>query len=238
MNDVKKNDVSIIVPALNEELNLRGAVDNIIKELKGINYEILIFNDGSTDRTGNIAEEISILDSRIKVIHHKTPQNLGSCFREGVELATGEYAIMIPGDDEVDSQTIHNLFSEIGRADIITTYTVNTNIRSIKRRFISFVYTALINGLFNLRLKYFNGPSLIKVDLLRKLPPISQGFAYMSEILVRLIKSGYSYRETEMFIKLLPGRKSRAFGLNNFKQIYLAIVRLFIDVYFKKRLIL
>lgn len=238
MQDTTKISVSVIVPALNEEKNIRGAVESIIRESGGRDEcEIIIFNDGSTDKTGEIAQDLARGNPRIRVVHHQTPQNLGSCFREGVAMAKGEYAVMLPGDDETDSRTIKNLFAALGLADIVVTYTVNKEARSWKRRLVSATYTFLMNRLFNLRLKYFNGPSLIKVDLLKKLPPISSGFAYMSEILVRLIKSGYSYREIEMYIKPSPDRKTRAFRAKNIKQVGQTIVKLFIDVHLRKKIL-
>lgn len=228
--------VSIIVPALNEGIKLKDTINRIIEAAGSRqDYEILIFNDGSTDETGRIADELAGVDSNITVIHHQSPHNLGGCFREGVAMARGEYAVMLPGDDETDSRTIVNLFNSLGLADIVVTYTVNKEVRNWKRRLVSALYTFLINFLFNLRLRYFNGPSLIKVDLLKKLPPISSGFAYMSEILVRLIKAGYPYKETDMYIKPAPGRVSRALKLKNVKQVGQTIMRLFVDVYFKRK---
>lgn len=238
MLEVAKISVSIIVPALNEEKNIRNAVENIIKELAGRNdYEIIIFNDGSTDNTGRISDDLARDNSHIRVVHHQTPHNLGGCFREGVALAKGEYAVMLPGDDETESRTIKKLLGALGSADIIATYIINKEVRNWQRRAISATYTFLMNFLFNFKLKYYNGPSLIKVDLLKKLPTISPGFSYMSEILVRLIKSGYSYKEIEMYIKPSPGRKSRAFGMKNVKQVVRAIFILFRDVYFKRKIL-
>lgn len=238
MSNVAKINLSIIVPALNEEKNIKNTVDHIIEAADDRrDYEILIFNDGSTDSTGRIADELARNKSNIKVMHHQAPHNLGGCFREGVACVQGVYAVMLPGDDETDSRTIKNLFNALGSADIVTTYTVNKEVRNWKRRAVSAIYTFLINFLFNLRLRYFNGPSLIKVDLLKKLPPIPSGFAYMSEILVRLIKAGYGYREVEMYIKPSLGRVSRAFKLKNVKQVGQTILKLFIDVYFKKKIL-
>jgi len=238
MLDAIKLNVSIIVPALNEEKHIGNAVKSIIKELDGrSDYEIIIFDDGSTDNTGSIADDLVLSYSQVRVVHHQTPQNLGSCFMEGVELAQGEYAVMWPGDDEIEAHTIKNIFDTLGSADIVTTHTINKVVRKPHRRFISATYTFLINLLFNLRLEYFNGLSLIKVDLIKKLPRISPGFAYMSEILVRLIKSGYSYKEIGMQIKPLKGRESKAFKLRNIRQVVSAISNLFVDVYWKKKIL-
>ena len=74
-------------------------------------------------------------------------------------------------------------------------------------------------------------------ELLKKLPPISGSPAYMSEILVRLIKSGYTYKETEMIIKPPKEKKSRVLKWKNIIKVAKTIYKLFIDVYFTKKLI-
>lgn len=229
-----KTKISIIVPALNEEKNIAGAVENILIALpERDDYEILIFNDGSTDKTGEIANALAASNLRIKVIHHATPQNLGGCFKEGVELAQGEYSVMLPGDDETHPQTIKNIFQAVGSAEIITTYTVNKEARNWFRRFVSAIYTNTLNFLFCLNLRYFNGPSLIKTGLLKKVP-IASNFAYMSAILVRLIKAGQNYKEIEMIIKP-PKRQSRALKLKNVYLVLQTIFNLFIDVHFRRK---
>lgn len=89
----------MIVPALNEQENIEATATAVSKLAKKYfrEWEILIFDDGSQDRTGIIAEEIARRDPHVKVIHHKTPQNLGGCYKEGLALATKDYVIMIPG---------------------------------------------------------------------------------------------------------------------------------------------
>ncbi|MCR4287786.1 MAG: glycosyltransferase, partial [Deltaproteobacteria bacterium] len=67
--------ISLIVPCLNEEKNLQGAIDSIKKALNESgsfpDYEVLIFDDRSTDSTGAVAEEIKRREKNIRVIHNK-----------------------------------------------------------------------------------------------------------------------------------------------------------------------
>lgn len=230
-----KKSISIIVPALNEEENLENAISNIISGLGSIeDYEILIISDGSTDRTGDIADALSQKDDRIKAIHHGSSQNLGGCFRAGLALASGEYTVMFPGDDETHPETIKNVFNSIGVAELIITHTINKEARTWGRRIVSGFYTGGLNFLFNLNLKYYNGPCLIKTDLLKSVP-ISSSFSYMSEILIRLIKAGRDYKEVPMFIKPQPGRRSSALKLKNLNGVLKTILRLIKDLYLWKK---
>lgn len=239
--DNKKNNnqeslVSIIVPALNEEENILPVVNNIIDNAPlDLSYEIIIINDGSSDHTGAIADELAVKNDRIKVLHHRTPQNVGACFRVGIASAGGNYVVLIPGDNETHPQTIKNIFASINTADIVTTYTVNKEVRSWARRAVSSLFTWLVNSLFGLRLKYFNGPALIKTELLKKIPLINSSPAYMADILVRLIKAGYNYTEIEMVIKPANNRVSRLFKLNQVKHVGKTIGKLIMDIHFRKK---
>ena len=72
-----KDSLSVIIPALNEEKTLEKVVLNTGKFLKNINldYELLVIDDGSTDKTGQIANQLSNRDPRVRVAHN--PKNMG-----------------------------------------------------------------------------------------------------------------------------------------------------------------
>ena len=94
--------LTVMVPALNEERNLEAAVLVIIKALddSGIDWEIVLVNDGSTDKTGDIANELASQEPRIKVIHHQRARGVGYCFREGIKFSTKDAITWVPGDGE------------------------------------------------------------------------------------------------------------------------------------------
>ena len=66
------HEISIIVPAYNEAANIEAALDNLVEHLKqaSMDYEIIVVNDGSRDRTGLLAENKSKANNRIKVVHN------------------------------------------------------------------------------------------------------------------------------------------------------------------------
>lgn len=158
--------LSIIVPAYNEEKNLGATIEWIIDFLKRKNfsgdYEILVFNDYSSDETGEIADAWAKKDNRIRVFHNSRNMGFGYNYRKGVEEARGEYVIMIPGDNENSNDSIWNLFEAIGRADVIMSYSANPETRPVYRRIISWIYVKMLNLFFNLHVKYYNGNTLNK----------------------------------------------------------------------------
>ncbi|MBI1911345.1 MAG: glycosyltransferase family 2 protein [Deltaproteobacteria bacterium] len=230
--------ISIIVPCLNEEGNLKGTIESIEEALSSSrfsDYEILIFNDFSTDNTGKIAEEIKKKEKNIRVIHNPKNMGFGYNYTEGVRLAKKDYIIMVPGDNEIPPEAIKKAFSRVGKADVIIPYTANTHVRALSRRLISKLFVVGMNTLFGLNLIYYNGTCVIKSKLLKKVPLKTWGFAYMAAILVRLIRSGASYIEVGIDIKPRETGKTKAFALKNIVSVFKAIGTLFWEVRIKER---
>lgn len=230
--------ISVIIPAFNEEGNLENTVKDVVSAIETANienYEILIFNDFSGDRTGEVAERLAIESKRIRVIHNPKNMGLGYNYQKGIELAKNDYVIMVPGDNEVEGKSVGNLFSQVGKADIIISYTANPETRPKTRQIISKSFVKLMNFLFGLKLRYYNGICLIRKDLLQKVEMTTFGFAYMAEILTKLIKSGHSFVEVPMYIRPRAYGRVSVFRLKSITGVIRTILLLFSEVYFKKK---
>lgn len=229
-----KPTISIIVPCLNEEENLPGTIICIKEAVASTgafsDYEVLIFNDFSTDNTGKLAEEIKSREPRVRVIHNPRNMGFGYNYTEGVRLASKDYILMVPGDNEIPAESIRRVMSLAGRADVIIPYTANTRVRPFARRVISRLFVFGMNTLFGLDLRYYNGTCLIKSALLKKVPLKTWGFAYMAAILVRLLRSGASFVEVGVDISQRSKGKSKAFRVKNIASVLSAIASLFWEV--------
>jgi len=223
-----KPSISIIVPAYNEAKNLKATVDNILEAADDLfsDYEILIIDcldkDGKDDGTPRIADELAKANSRIRAVHNPYV-SLGYKYWQGVSLAKYEYVTWIPGDNETMPQTIKTIFQAAGKADIVCSYTMNPEVRPLNLRIFSKLYTAVMNTLFGLKLRYFNGVSIFKTELLRLLPQSAKentAFSYNAEILVRLIKAGHNYIELPQYIRKQETKKAKFFILGYFLPRY------------------
>lgn len=92
--------ISIIVPIYNVEKYLRKCVDSLIRQTN-TDIEIILVDDGSTDSSGNICDELSTIDARIKVIHKKNG-GLSSARNAGIDVAKGDYLAFVDSDDFVE----------------------------------------------------------------------------------------------------------------------------------------
>ena len=110
--------ISIIVPVYNVKDYLERCVSSILCQTYK-NIEVILVDDGSTDGSGELAEEIAKRDKRVKVIR-KTNGGVSSARNVGIETATGEYVGFVDGDDYIDPDMYEFLYNLIAKnnADI------------------------------------------------------------------------------------------------------------------------
>lgn len=229
-----------MVPALNEEGNLEYTINNIQEGMKGniIDYEIFIFNDGSTDNTKYIANQLVKKNKKIKVIHHKVNKGLGFCYQDGLKKAKFEYYMYIPGDDQFPKKALIKMIEKMGQADIIIPYVTNMYIRPLPRQILSSLFTLIINLGFGLKIKYYNGTVIHRTDILKKACSTTNGFAYQAELLIRLIKSGASFVEIDYEMIERKAGLTSAFRLKNIKSVAEFFLRLFWEIQIRRKYIL
>ena len=235
----KKHSISVIILSFNEAGNIKAVVNFVLGSLQkeGLtDYELILVDDGSTDGTGKIIDELASANENIKAIHNPLKKGLGYDFRTGISLASKDYVGWFPGDNEVSHQTIKNIFAKIGESDIIIPiYETKPLARSRYRLMLSVTYVALFNTIFGLRLKYFNGPCFFRRQLLSDITMSTDGPAYMAEILVQLVKRGVPYVEVPMYFKPRNYGKTSVLKWKNVYLIAETIIRLFFRLHFKKQ---
>ena len=99
--------LSVIIPVYNVEKYLMEAVSSILNQ-SWKDLEIILVDDGSTDSSGEICDEIKKIDSRVKVLHQKNG-GLSVARNRGLEIATGEYVTFLDSDDWLDIDTYEKI---------------------------------------------------------------------------------------------------------------------------------
>ena len=124
--------LTIIISALNEEKLISKTVSEILSVYRETNdkYEIILVNDGSTDRTGEIMASFSKDNPEIEVINNSEPCGLSEHFKDGINKARCEYIIHLSGDNEITIESLKNLINAIGSADLVMGYRVFVHIRA------------------------------------------------------------------------------------------------------------
>ena len=210
---------SIIVPAFNEAKEIASTINFLVEILgsTGIEYEILVFNDGSTDKTGEIADQLAELNENVRVIHHFKNRGIGASTQEAIKMAKGDCISWFPGDGGITRDSFRDiiLFAKSMKEDILIAYMKNNKGRSFSRRIISSLYTIILNMLFGLNLKYYNGPSVLPLEKVRNLNLQASRHDSFAEIIILSIKTGCSYCQFSFDQKLGTDKVSKAISLKN-----------------------
>jgi glycosyltransferase involved in cell wall biosynthesis len=225
------HSLSVVIPALNEEGNIQGSIDAVVSaaERHFDDYEVIIVNDGSRDRTLEIIQANMAKNPRIRVISHERPWGFGASYHDGRRHATKTYTVMVHGDNAFDKDTLSNFFSNAGKADVICGYIANPEARGWTRRAISFAYTTSLNVLFCTRLKYFNGLQIHRTEWLQRADVKSDGFGFQAELLIKAIKEGHSFLQVPTIHTERPGGgKTKIFKMKNIGSVMRTVVRLFL----------
>ena len=113
------NRISIIIPAYNVEKYLRNCMDSVINQSYP-EIEAIVVDDGSTDKTGLIADEYAKNDKRVKVVH-KNNEGPSSARNIGMMRASGEYVMFLDSDDWIELECCNILEKEISKekSDIV-----------------------------------------------------------------------------------------------------------------------
>jgi dolichol-phosphate mannosyltransferase len=228
--------LSVIMPALNEENNIEAAINSTLDAFKkhNINGEIIVINDGSTDKTRNLVEEISKHNSRVSVIHHNYPKGIGYSFWEGVKHSTNDVVVMFPGDNENDSDNALEFFYLMQDVDIIVPFIHNIEVRDRFRRLISSIYRFIINMSFGINLNYTNGTVFYRREILDDIELKNYGFFYQAELLIKLIRKGYLFAEIPNYLSTRNSGKSKAVTLKSLFKVMNGYLQLVFDIHIKR----
>ena len=103
--------ISIIVPVYNVENYLERCVESILKQTY-TNFELLLINDGSTDQSGDLCDQLALRDQRIRVIH-KENGGLSAARNTGIDHASSDLIGFIDSDDYIDEDMYETLYRQL-----------------------------------------------------------------------------------------------------------------------------
>src|SRR3989344_5177542 len=133
-------------------------------------------------RRGKLLKE---MPGKIKVIHHQRNLGFGRAFRTGINGSSKNYLAGYPSDCDLPIENFKEIISKRSEADIVTSYLTNMSDRPVFRKLYSESFTKIVNLLFGLNLKYFNGYFIARADKLKGLNLKSEGFTLFAEIKIK-----------------------------------------------------
>ncbi|MBL9039148.1 MAG: glycosyltransferase family 2 protein [Archangium sp.] len=199
--------LSLFLPAWNEEEYVERAVARAAKVLSRLtdDWELLVINDASTDRTRELAEAMSEKEPRIRVITHEVNQKLGGAMKTGFASSTKDIVIYSDMDLPFDLDEIERALHLMAylEADMICAFRFDRTSEGAKRILYSFVYNTLIRALFDVHIKDVNFSfKVVHRRVLEALELKSQGSFVDAELVVKALKRGF--RVFQMGVDYFP----------------------------------
>jgi glycosyltransferase involved in cell wall biosynthesis len=224
--------LSIVLPAYNEEENAEAAVVHVseVAQGLGIDYEIILVNDGSADRTGDIGRELEQRMPNFRLVEHYPNRGYGGSLKAGFAAATKELIAFTPADNQFDFREITLLLERIDEADIVSGFRADRQDTAI-RKLNAFLWNTLIQVLFGRLCRDIDcGFKLFRRELLDHVHIESDGAMIDTELLAGAKARGY--RIVDVPVTHLPRVAGEATGAN-----LMVIARAFRDlVLFRLRL--
>jgi len=206
--------ISVFFPCYNEQDNITRVVEQALTVLEKLNadFEVIIVNDGSSDRTGQIADEIVGQKDRVKVVHHGTNLGYGAALQSGFKAATKELVFYTDGDGQFDINEMPPLLRLMEHYDIVSGYRLNRQDNLI-RKINGWCWTKLVCLLFGMKIRDIDCAfKLYKREIFDNIKVVSTGALIDAEILARAVRKGY--RVTQQGIHHYPRTAGAQTGAN------------------------
>jgi len=194
----KIKTLSVFFPAYNEEVNIEKTVRKAKKILLQVadKWEILIINDGSTDKTGQVAAKLRREDKRIDVINHPINQGYGAALKSGFSNARYPWVAFTDSDGQFNFSEIKKFLPLMKNSDLILGYRLN-RADSFLRKIYTFVWGKIPVVLWGLKVKdYSCGFKLIKKKVFDAVQPlVGEEKVTQIEMLVKAKRKGFKFAE-------------------------------------------
>lgn len=227
--------LSIVLPAYNEEANIENVVNSIsslIKDLPIEDYEIIVVNDGSKDKTGKIVKNMTGRVQNLKLIEHFPNKGYGGALRAGFANSTKDWIFFMDSDGQFDFSEIKLLIEQKDKGfDIIVGYRAQRSDNFI-RKLNTFGWGLIVRFLFGYLARDIDCAfKLFKREILSKITIDTNGAMVTTEFLAGAKAMGYKI--TEIPVSHFPRKAGNSTGadlhviIKAFRDLFTFKIRLY-----------
>ncbi len=195
---MKLKSLTVFFPCLNDGKILPKLLAKVYKTLGQVtsNFEVLIIDDGSTDKSREVVQKLQKKYKNLKLYIHPKNLGYGKTLSTGFKKATKEWVFYTDGDGQYDPSDLVKLVSELNnKTDAVNGYKLNRSDAFI-RKAIGFLYNMLLHEIYDLPIKDIDCDfRLIKRQFLKNLHFKSTSGAICLELVLKLKKRGVRFRE-------------------------------------------
>jgi glycosyltransferase involved in cell wall biosynthesis len=219
--------LSVFFPCYNEKESIQAMTEKALSAAKGIcgDFEIILVDDGSTDGTTELIDDLASDHPNVRAVHHSQNQGYGAALQSGFRATTKDYVFYTDGGDgQFDLGELPTLLPLIRNYDIVSGYRLNRQ-DNLLRKLNAFCWNRLVCFLFDLKLKDIDCAfKLYKRKIFDTIEMHSTGALIDTEILARAIRKGYTIKQ--IGVHHYPRTTGESSGAN-FKVILRAFRELF-----------
>lgn len=204
--------LSVFLPSHNEEGNLERVVAAFSAALPRVtgDYEIIVVDDGSRDRTGQIADRLARSDPHVHVVHHEQNRGYGGAVISGIAASTRPWVMLCDGDGQFDADDVRAMAAYAEDFDLIVGHRVR-RADHLGRRLNGRAWTVLMRLLFGIRVRDIDcGFKLFRRDLINAGELRARGAMISAELLARMAGRGARIREVD--VRHLPRQTGEQSG--------------------------
>jgi glycosyltransferase involved in cell wall biosynthesis len=189
----RRISLSVFFPCYNEEANVERTTRAAFQALARItdDYEVIIVDDGSKDRTGEIADRLAQEHPCVRAVHNRPNLGYGGALQRGFREARKPWVFYTDGDGQFDFEEIEKLLPLLDRYDIVSAYRINRQDPWLRKLY-AFAWTSLVNLVFGLWLRDIDCAfKIYPRRLFEEIEMRSMGALIDTEVLARAKRLGY-----------------------------------------------
>lgn len=191
-NRRKLSSLSIFFPFYNEEANIERVASDAMRFAPQVaeQFEIILVNDGSRDRTGEIADALATVHPEIRAAHNSPNRGYGGAVRRGFEESRMDWIFFTDGDGQFDLSELPKLIGLLDRCDMPVGYRID-RADPFMRKLNAFCWGTLVRSLFGIRVRDIDCAfKLIPRSLLESITLESDGALISTELLAKATYAG------------------------------------------------
>jgi glycosyltransferase involved in cell wall biosynthesis len=229
-------DLTVFLPAWNES----GAIGEAVRATDGVlramsrdgaidAYEIVVVNDGSTDGTRDVLEDLVAEVPELRPIHHRVNRGVGPAIRTAMAASRGDLVFYTDADLPIDMGELPRIVELQRRtgADVVAGYRATRTHESPRRRVYSVVYNALVRVALGLRVRDVNfAAKLLTAEAVEAIDLRSESIFIDAEILSRADRAGLRIVEMPLEYRLRRTGESTTSSMSQIRRLLAEMVRL------------
>ena len=196
-NTDRPDSLTVFFPVYNDEFTIERVTLKAIEVCEYLtdNYEIIIVNDGSPDRSGELADNLAARHEHVRAVHHETNQGYGAAVRTGLRESKNQWICFTDGDDEYDLHDLKRLWRLRDHYSLIITFRYIRRYSGV-RVMISRVYNLVLRRLFRTNYRDIStGLRLVDKDVVDRLKLTATSPFIGAEITIKTMLMGYPVGE-------------------------------------------